>query len=118
MNTVKAFPIDIEKMGPALSNGRGGLSGGAIRPVALRCVYDLREASDLPIIGCGGVGRWEDAVQFFLAGADAVQVGTATLRKMDVFNDINLGVMEYMDRKGVKALGDMVGRAHGGRRAA
>ena len=117
VNTVKAFPIDIEKGGPALSNGRGGLSGGAIRPIALRCVYDLRESSELPIIGCGGVSKWEDAVQFFLAGADAVQVGTATLRRMDLFNDINLGIVSYLERKGVKQLGDLVGSAHkGGKR--
>lgn len=118
VNTVKAFPIDVESGKPALSNGFGGLSGEAIRPIALRCVFELREKLDVPIMGCGGVSKWEDAVQFFLAGADAVQIGTATLRKMAIFNEINLGVLSYMESKGFARLGDMVGNAHrGGRKA-
>ncbi len=114
INTVKAFPVDVETGRPALSNGYGGLSGGAIRPVALRCVYELREKFDVPILGCGGVGRWEDAVQFFLAGADAVQIGTATIKKFDLFNDINVGLISYMERKGIARLADLVGSAHKG----
>ena len=114
INTVRAFPIDIETGRRALSNGFGGLSGGAIRPVALRCVYELREALDVPIMGCGGVATWEDAVQFFLAGADAVQVGTSTIRKLDRFNDINLGILAYLEKKGLRRLGDLVGAAHRG----
>lgn len=116
VNTVRAFPIDIEAGRPALSNGYGGLSGGAIRPIALRCVYDLSENFDVPIMGCGGVGSWQDAVQFFLAGADAVQLGTATIKKLEVFNDLNLGVLSYMEKKGFSKLGDMVGAAHRGGR--
>jgi dihydroorotate dehydrogenase (NAD+) catalytic subunit len=114
INTVSAFPIDVESGRAALSNGYGGLSGGAIRSVALRCVYELREELDVPIMGCGGVATWEDAVQFFLAGADAVQVGSATIRKFEVFNDINLGIIGYMERKGIARLGDIVGAAHRG----
>ena len=114
INTLRAFPIDVESGKPALSNGYGGLSGGAIRPVALRCVYELREEFDVPIMGCGGVATWEDAVQFFLAGADAVQLGTATVRKFEIFNDINIGIISYMERKGVAKLGDLVGAAHRG----
>ncbi len=114
VNTVRAFPIDVETARPALSNGFGGLSGAAIRPIALRCVYELRSRFEVPIMGCGGVGSWEDAVQFFLAGADAVQVGSATVKRFEIFNDINLGVISYMERKGVARLGDMVGAAHRG----
>ena len=114
VNTVKAFPIDVESGRPALSNGYGGLSGGAMRPVALRCVYELREEFDAPIMGCGGVAGWEDAVQFFLAGADAVQLGTATVKKFEIFNDVNLGIISYMERKGVGRLADLVGAAHRG----
>lgn len=114
VNTVRAFPIDIESGRPALSNGYGGLSGAAMRPVALRCVYELREEFDVPIMGCGGVATWEDAVQFFLAGADAVQIGTATVKKFEVFNDINLGVISYLERKGVDRLADLIGAAHRG----
>ncbi len=113
-NTVKAFPVNVETGRPALSNGFGGLSGGAIRPIALRCVYELSGVFDVPIMGCGGVGSWEHAVQFFLAGADAVQLGTATIRKFRIFNDINMGIISYMERKGVAKLGDMVGAAHHG----
>jgi len=114
INTVRAMPIDIESGRPALSNGYGGLSGGAIRPVALRCVYELRDWFDVPIMGCGGVSTWEHAVEFFLAGADAVQIGTATITKFTVFNDINLGIISYLDRKGFPRLKDIVGAAHYG----
>ncbi len=112
VNTVKAMPIDIESGKPALSNGYGGLSGGAMRPVALRCVYELREKFDVPIMGCGGVSSWEHAVQFFLAGADAVQIGTATVRKFALFNDINVGIISYLERKGIGRLEEVVGAAH------
>jgi len=112
INTVKALPIDVETGRPALSNGYGGLSGAPIRPVALRCVYELKDKFDVPIIGCGGVATWEDAVQFFLAGASAVQLGTATVKKFEIFNDLNLGVISYMEKKGVPKLADLVGAAH------
>lgn len=112
INTVKAMPIDIESGRPSLSNGYGGLSGGAIRTVALRCVYELREWFDVPIMGCGGVSTWEHAVQFFLAGADAVQIGTATINKFALFNDINLGIISYLERKGFHSLKEIVGAAH------
>jgi dihydroorotate dehydrogenase (NAD+) catalytic subunit len=114
INTVRAFPIDIESGRQALSNGYGGLSGGAIRPIALRCVYELREEFDVPIMGCGGVATWEDAVQFFLAGADAVQLGTSTVKKFEIFNDVNLGIVSYLERKGLSKLDDLVGAAHRG----
>jgi dihydroorotate dehydrogenase (NAD+) catalytic subunit len=112
INTVRSFPIDAETGKPMLSNGFGGLSGGAIRPIALRCVYELSREFDVPIMGCGGVSTWEHAVQFFLAGADAVQVGTATVKKFAIFNDINVGILEYLDRKGIRRLEDIVGAAH------
>lgn len=112
INTVRALAIDIETGKTSLSNRYGGLSGGAIRPIALRCVYELREKFDIPIMGCGGVSTWEHAVQFFLAGASAVQVGTATLQKLERFNDINVGVLEYMERKGMRTLDELVGAAH------
>ena len=114
INTVKSFPIDVEKARPALSNGFGGLSGAAIRPIALRCVYELREQLDVPIVGCGGAATWEDAVQFFLAGANMVQFGTSTIKRFDRFNDVNLGIISYLERKGFAKLEDLVGRAHAG----
>jgi dihydroorotate dehydrogenase (NAD+) catalytic subunit len=63
-------------------------------------------------MGCGGVSTWEHAVEFFLAGANAVQVGTATIKKLAIFNDINIGVMSYLEKKGFSSLKDIVGAAH------
>ena len=114
INRARAFPIDIESGRPSLSHGYGGLSGSAIMTVALRCVYELREKFEVPIIGCGGVGTWEDAVRFFLAGAQAVEVGTATLKRFDIFNDVNLGIISYLEAKGIGRLADLVGAAHRG----
>lgn len=112
INTVKALAVDLESGKPSLSNRYGGLSGEAIRPVALRCVYELREEFDAPIMGCGGVGSWEDAVEFFLAGADVVQLGSATMKTFSIFNDLNIGVISYLERKGIGNLKDLVGAAH------
>lgn len=114
INTVKAFPIDLESGKQALSNGRGGLSGTAIRQTSLRCVYELREEFDVPIMGCGGVATWEDAVRLLLAGADAVQLGTAAMDGFGVFNDVNLGILAYLEKKGLPKLKDLVGAAHRG----
>ena len=113
-NTLKAMAIDPETMRPILSNIRGGLSGPAVKPVALRCVYDIREAlPDTPIIGCGGVMDWQDAVEFMLAGASAVQVGTAiALGDIDVFQAINRGVESYVRKKHKGSAGEIVNLAH------
>lgn len=113
INTVRAIAIDVHTGRPSLSNVYGGLSGGAIRPIALRCVYELSEKFEVPIIGCGGISSWEHAVQFLLAGASAVQVGSATMKGFDVFNEINLGILAYMEGKGYCRVSDMVGVAHG-----
>jgi dihydroorotate dehydrogenase (NAD+) catalytic subunit len=114
VNTVKALLIDVQTGKPSLSNRFGGLSGGALRPIALRCVFELSEKLDIPIIGCGGISTWEHAVQFLLAGASAVQVGTATLEKLALFNEINLGIVSYLESKGYQSLRDIVGAAHAG----
>jgi dihydroorotate dehydrogenase (NAD+) catalytic subunit len=113
VNTLRALAIDAETMIPVLSNVKGGLSGPAVKPVALRCVYDLREKLQVPIIGCGGVMDWRDAVEFFLAGASAVQVGTAVaLEGTDVFENINQGVESYLRRKHYGSVKDIVGLSH------
>ncbi|MFQ6025831.1 MAG: dihydroorotate dehydrogenase, partial [Nitrosopumilaceae archaeon] len=77
INTIRAMAIDVETKMPTLSNKIGGLSGPAIKPIALRCVYEISTEFDIPIIGCGGVSNWEDVIEFFLAGASAVQIGSA-----------------------------------------
>ena len=113
VNTLKAIAIDTETMRPILSNVKGGLSGPAVKPVALRCVYDIHEAyEDVPIIGCGGISDWRDAVEFFLAGASAVQIGTAVAVDTEVFQTINKGVETYMRRKHLGSVKDIVGLAH------
>ena len=113
VNTLKAIAIDTETMLPILSNVKGGLSGPALKPIALRCVYDIHEAyEDVPIIGCGGISDWRDAVEFFLAGASAVQIGTAVAVDTEVFQTINKGVETYMRRKHFGSVKDIVGLAH------
>jgi len=113
VNTVKALAIDAETARPVLSNIRGGLSGPAIKPVALRCVYDLYESVKVPIIGCGGITTWRDAVEFFLAGATLVQVGSAVaLEDPRVFKAINRGVSNYLLSKKYRNVREIVGIAH------
>ena len=113
INTVKALAIDAETALPILSNVRGGLSGPAIKPIALRSVYDLYEQVKTPIIGCGGITTWQDAVEFFLAGASAVQIGTAVaLRDPNVFQAINRGVEAYLKKKRYRSVQEVVGVAH------
>jgi len=113
INTVKAMAIDAETAMPILSNKRGGLSGPAIKPIAIRSVYDIYERVKTPIIGCGGIANWRDAVEFLLAGASAIQIGTAiALRGPNVFSAITRGMETYLKRKGVKSVKEIVGLSH------
>jgi dihydroorotate dehydrogenase (NAD+) catalytic subunit len=113
VNTVRAMVIDVETGVPVLSNRVGGLSGPAIRPIAVRCVYDVSRRVRIPVIGCGGISSWRDAVEFLLAGASAVQVGSAvSYRGLSVFREIVDGIRNYMVRHGLKDIGEIVGRAH------
>ncbi len=112
INTVRAMAIDAEIQRPILSNKFGGLSGTPIKPIALRCVYEISSQYDVPIIGCGGISTWEDAVEFFLAGASAVQLGSAIGDNwVGVFDNINKGILEYMERKGHSTIKEMTGLA-------
>ena len=112
INTIRAMAIDVETQLPILSNKFGGLSGTPIKPIALRCVYEISSKYDIPIIGCGGISTWEDAVEFFLAGASAIQIGSAVGDDwIDVFDDINNGIISYMKRNGFSKIEDMVGIA-------
>ncbi|VVB68747.1 Dihydroorotate dehydrogenase [uncultured archaeon] len=112
INTLKAMAIDIETGYPILGNRFGGLSGQAIKPVAVRCVYDLAMQLEIPVIGVGGVASWEDAVEMIQAGASAVQVGTALLRGYSVFSEISEGLSRYLVRKSLtlEELCGMAGR--------
>ncbi len=112
INTVRAIAIDVETQRPILSNKFGGLSGTPIKPIALRCVYEISSKYDIPIIGCGGISTWEDAIEFFLAGASGVQLGSAIGDNwVGVFDDINKGILDYMKRKNYSTIKEMVGLA-------
>ena len=113
INTVKAMNIEIETGRPLLANKFGGLSGPAIKPIAVRCVYDVYQSVDVPVIGCGGITSWQNAIEFMLAGASAVQIGTAIAFKgVSVFSSIAKGINTYLKRKGFKNVKELVGLAH------
>ena len=113
INTVKAMAIDAETAMPILSNKVGGLSGPAIKPVALRCVYEVYERVKVPIVGCGGITSWRDAVEFLLAGASAIQMGTAiALKGANVFKTVSRGIEAYLKRKGFRSVKEIVGLSH------
>jgi dihydroorotate dehydrogenase (NAD+) catalytic subunit len=113
INTVKAMAIDTETGMPILSNRVGGLSGSAIKPIAVRCVYEIYEQVKVPIIGCGGVTNWRDAVEFLLAGATAVQIGTAVaIKGPNAFKAVNQGIDAYLKRKGFRSVEEIVGLSH------
>jgi dihydroorotate dehydrogenase (NAD+) catalytic subunit len=113
VNTVRALAIDVETALPILSNKRGGLSGPAVKPIALRCVYDIHERVKTPIIGCGGIANWRDAVEFLLAGASAVQIGTAIAQQNpEVFTAVNRGINAYLKKKKLRSVKELVGLSH------
>jgi len=113
INTVRAMTIDIETTWPVLANRIGGLSGPAIKPVAVRCVYEIHRRVDVPVVGCGGIITWQDAVEFMLAGASAVQVGTAVaFEGLDVFKSIAKGIETYLERMGFGSVKEIVGLSH------
>lgn len=113
INTVRAMAIDVETTRPILANKIGGLSGRAIKPVAVRCVYEIHRQVEVPVIGCGGVTTWQDAVEFMLAGASAVQIGTAVaFEGLDVFRSVARGIDSYLERMGFGSVKEIVGLAH------
>ena len=111
INTLRGMAIDIESGYPILGNRFGGLSGRAIKPVAIKCVYDLYEALDIPVIGVGGISDWKDAVEFIMAGARAVQIGSAVGNNMDIFMDISSGMEAFLKEKEL-TLEEIYGMAH------
>ena len=112
INTIRAMAIDVQTQRPILSNKIGGLSGTPIKPIAVRCVYEISSKFDVPIIGCGGISTWEDAVEFILAGASAVQFGSVMGDHWtEVFTEINTGILNYMEQKKYTTIGDMIGKA-------
>ncbi len=119
INTVRAMAIDIKYRKPILANKFGGLSGTAVKPIAMKCIFDLYSAfgEKIPIVGVGGVSKWEDVVEFMLAGASAVQIGTALAYcqdplKISIFNDLAEGLRQYLRTEGFKKASDLIGLAH------
>jgi dihydroorotate dehydrogenase (NAD+) catalytic subunit len=109
VNTFLAMAIDVETRRPKLSNVMGGLSGPAIRPIAVRMVYECRQAVDLPIIGMGGIMTADDALEFIIAGATAVQVGTANFVDPFVWDKLLAGIADYLRRHELTTVSDLVG---------
>jgi dihydroorotate dehydrogenase (NAD+) catalytic subunit len=109
VNTFLAMAIDVETRRPKLSNIVGGLSGPAIRPIAVRMVYECRKAVKIPVIGMGGIATATDALEFIIAGAAAVQVGTANFVDPFIWSKLTAGIEDYMQRHGVRRVADLVG---------
>lgn len=111
INTYPAMKIDIRTRRPALGWGSGGMSGPALKPIAIRLVYQVAKAVRVPIIGCGGVTTGEDAVEFLMAGASAVQVGTATFRNPRAALDVLEGLEAFVAEEGIKDVSELIGAA-------
>jgi dihydroorotate dehydrogenase (NAD+) catalytic subunit len=109
VNTFLAMAIDVETRRPKLSNIVGGLSGPAIRPIAVRMVYECRRAVKIPIVGMGGIASAVDALEFIIAGATAVQVGTANFVDPFIWSKLTAGIEDYMRRHSVRRITDLVG---------
>lgn len=111
INTLKATAIDIAKRRPVLGNVTGGLSGPAIKPVALYMVYTVAGAVDIPVIGCGGIASGKDALEFIMAGASAVEVGTASFANPRAPMDVLEGIESFLEREDVKKVTEIIGAA-------
>ena len=113
INTLRAMSIDIETMMPILSNRIGGLSGNAIKPIGIRCVYEISKKLEVPVIGCGGVSSWRDVVEYMIAGASAVQIGSVLGSSGPrIFNQITTGLKKYVEKKQLKNIGEIIGISH------
>jgi len=111
INTLKGMAIDIARRRPLLGNKTGGLSGPAIKPVALAMVYEVAGAVTIPVVGCGGIMTASDAIEFLMAGASAVQVGTATLANPRAALDVLEGIEAFMKKEGFNNLTEIIGAA-------
>ncbi len=109
INTLLGMAVDAERRRPILSTVTGGLSGPAVKPIALRMVWQVANAVKIPVIGLGGIMEWKDAVEFMLAGASAIQIGTANFIDPAVCIKVEDGINNYLDRHGFKSASDIIG---------
>lgn len=111
INTIKGMAIDINRRRPLLGSITGGLSGPAIKPVALAMVYEVAGSVDLPIVGCGGITCASDAIEFIMAGASAIQVGTASFANPRAPLDVLEGIERFMEKEGIEDIAELIGAA-------
>ena len=109
INTLLGMAIDAEKRRPILSTITGGMSGAAVKPIALRMVWQVSKAVNIPVIGLGGIMNWKDAVEFLLAGASAIQIGTANFIDPAITVKVSEGINDYFDRHGFTSVKDIIG---------
>ena len=109
INTLLGMAIDAERRRPVLSTITGGMSGAAVKPIALRMVWQVSKAVNIPVIGLGGIMNWKDAVEFLLAGASAIQIGTANFIDPAVTVKVSEGINDYLDRHGFTSVKDIIG---------
>jgi len=110
INTLSGMVIDIDSRKPILARGIGGMSGPAVKPIAVRMVYEAAQVVDIPIIGMGGITYYEDAIEFMLAGASAISVGTANFSNPVVTMEILEGVLKYAEQYQLKSINELVGK--------
>jgi dihydroorotate dehydrogenase (NAD+) catalytic subunit len=101
--------IDAEKRRPKLSTVTGGMSGAAVKPVALRMVWQVAKAVNIPVVGLGGIMNWRDAVEFMLAGATAIEIGTANFIDPAITVKVAEGINDYLERHGYKSVKEIIG---------
>jgi dihydroorotate dehydrogenase (NAD+) catalytic subunit len=112
INTIRAMRIDTETGSPVLENKVGGLSGASIKPIGVRCVYELKKNIEIPIIGCGGILSHKDVVEYMMAGASAVQIGTVLgFKGLNSFNNILIGLNKYLESKNYGDVSELTGIA-------
>ena len=109
INTLLGMAIDAEKRRPILSTVTGGMSGAAVKPIALRMVWQVAKAVNIPVVGLGGIMNWKDAVEFLLAGATAIQIGTANFIDPAITVKVAEGINNYLDRHGYSSVRDIIG---------
>lgn len=109
INTLLGMAIDAEKRRPVLSTVTGGMSGAAVKPIALRMVWQVAKAVKIPVVGLGGIMNWKDAVEFLLAGATAIQIGTANFIDPAITVKVAEGIDDYLDRHGYSSVRDIIG---------